>query len=441
MLPEALDPVGNGAGTSAGAAGFRPALMDTYARWPVAFARGEGSWLFTGSGEPYLDLAGGIAVTVLGHAHPAVTRAVARQAASLIHCSNLYEIPLQEALAVRLAGLTGLARAFFCNSGAEANEAAIKLARRHAWIQGGPARLMIITLSGSFHGRTLGALSATAQPRYQEGFGPLVPGFTSVPPGDLDALAAALRRHRGETCAVMLEPVLGEGGVVPLDFRYLKGVQDLCRQDGILLIADEVQTGMGRTGSFLASQSAGIQPDVVTLAKGLANGVPIGAVLASEAVAAGFVPGSHGSTFGGNPLACAAALATLDVIESEALPGRAVHLGEQLEAGLRRLAAEHPAIARTVRGAGLMLALEVDVPASEVVAACLEERLLVTSAGPRTVRFLPALTLLPSEAEEGLLRLGRALSRLKRGLPVTKSEPGDGQGVEANARRPAVGGR
>lgn len=385
-----------------------PALMDTYARWPVSFVRGEGSWLFTADGEPYLDLAGGIAVTVLGHAHPTVTNAVAGQAASLVHCSNLYRIPLQEALASRLAGMTGLSRAFFCNSGAEANEAAIKLARRHAWIQGGPARHLIITLSGSFHGRTLGALSATAQPKYQEGFGPLVPGFASVPPGDLEALAAVLREHPGEACAVMLEPVLGEGGVVPLDFHYLKEVERLCRQHGVLLIVDEVQTGMGRTGTFLASQAAGIRPDVVTLAKGLANGIPIGAVLASEEVAAGFVPGSHGSTFGGNPLACAAALATLDVVESEDLAGRALRLGGQLEAGLRRLAEEHT-IARAVRGRGLMLALEVGAPASEVVAACLEERLLVTSAGPRTVRLLPALTLLPAEAEEGLERLGRAL--------------------------------
>lgn len=419
----------------------RPVLMDTYSRWPVAFARGEGSWLFTETGEPYLDLAGGIAVTVLGHAHPTVTQSVARQAASLIHCSNLYRIPLQEALAARLASLTGMDRAFFCNSGAEANEAAIKLARRHAWIQGGTERSLIITLTGSFHGRTLGALSATGQPRYQEGFGPLVPGFTSVPPGDLSALAATMQSYRGETCAVMLEPVLGEGGVVPLDARYLRGVQELCRQQGVLLIVDEVQTGMGRTGTFLASQAAGIHPDVVTLAKGLANGVPIGAVLATERVAAGFVPGSHGSTFGGNPLACAAALATLDVVEKEGLPGRAAQLGEQLAGGLRRLAARHTALARDVRGVGLMLALEVAVPASDVVRACLEEHLLVTSAGPRTVRFLPALTLLPSEAEEGLLRLDRALGRLRRTSTTATPEPGSGQEVPTDARHAAAGER
>lgn len=433
MLPDALQPDQ--------AAGPPSALMETYARWPVAFVRGVGSWLFAAGGEPYLDLAGGIAVTVLGHAHPAVTRAVAQQAAVLIHCSNLYEIPLQEALARRLAGLTGMDRAFFCNSGAEANEAAIKLARRHAWIQGGPRRYAIITLSGSFHGRTLGALSATAQPRYHEGFGPLVPGFVSVPPGSLDALAAALQDRRDEICAVMLEPVLGEGGVVPLDFAYLRGLQDLCRQEGVLLIADEVQTGMGRTGAFLASQAAGIQPDVVTLAKGLGNGVPIGAVLASERVAAGFVPGSHGSTFGGNPLACAAALATLDVIEGEDLPGCAARLGEEMRAGLRRLAAEHPALVQDVRGAGLMLAMDVAVPASDAVAACLEERLLVTSAGPRTVRFLPALTLSPTEAAEGLLRLDRALRRLEPAPSAGGSETGRGEGVPAHARHASAGGR
>ena len=403
----------NAVGAAQPRVGRRPVLMDTYARWPVAFARGEGSWLYTEKGEPYLDLTGGIAVTVLGHAHPEVTRAITTQAGALLHCSNLYEIPGQEALAARLTSLTGLDRAFFCNSGAEANEAAIKLARRFAWIQGGRERHLIITLAGSFHGRTLGALSATAQPKYQEGFGPLVPGFVAVPPGDVESLAQALEQQEGKVCAVLLEPVLGEGGVIPLGDDYLREAERLCRRHGVLLLVDEVQTGMGRTGAFLASQAAGIRPDVVTLAKGLANGVPIGAVLATEAVAAGFVPGSHASTFGGNPLACAAALATLDVLERGDLPGRALRLGGRLEAGLQRLVSEQPGSALVgVRGKGLMLGLEVGLPASDVVAACFSEKLLVTAAGARTVRFLPALTVTEEEIDEGLVRLGRALRRL-----------------------------
>lgn len=425
MSPEA-------AARDPGPASRPPVLMDTYSRWPVAFSRGQGCWLFTAAGEGYLDLTGGIAVTVLGHAHPHVTEAIANQAASLVHCSNLYEIPLQEELATRLTHLTNLDRAFFCNSGAEANEAAIKLVRRHAWIHGGPGRYLIVTLSGAFHGRTLGALSATAQPRYQEGFGPLVPGFLAAPPGDADALARVLEQHAGQVCAVMLEPILGEGGVIPLEDGYLRQVEHLCRQHGLLLLADEVQTGMGRTGAFLACQGANIRPDVVTLAKGLANGVPIGAVLATDEVASGFVPGSHGSTFGGNPLACAAALATLDVVEQEGLPERARHLGLALANGLRRLAEGSDGVAREVRGRGLMLGVETGVPATDLVAASLAERLLVTAAGPRTVRFLPALTMTLDEMEEGLERFGRALQRLKFGAE-TGAETGAGAGAGARA--------
>ncbi|ADU50658.1 acetylornithine aminotransferase apoenzyme [Thermaerobacter marianensis DSM 12885] len=398
-------------------------LFPNYRRLPVAFVRGEGAWLYDAEGRAWLDCTSGIGVTVLGHAHPVVTEAIRRQAGQLLHCSNLYRIPQQEELARRLAARTGLDCAFFANSGAEANEAAIKLARRYWWLArrgaaeqaAGPAGETgegpeIIAFEGSFHGRTLGALAATGQPHYHEGFHPLPGGFRHVPFNDLEAVAAAITPR---TCAILVEPVQGEGGVVPAAPGFLAGLRELCDRHGLLLIADEVQTGCGRTGTFLAMQGEGVRPDVVTLAKALANGVPIGAMLAGGHLAEVLGPGTHASTFGGNPLAATAALATLDVLERENLPERAAGLGEYLRTRLAEVARRHPGC-QGVRGRGLMLGLVLDGPAAPVVEACFAEGLLVTVAGGRVVRFLPPLTVTVEELDQAVERLERALARVSR---------------------------
>lgn len=416
-------------------------LFPNYRRLPVTFVRGEGAWLYDETGRAWLDCTSGIGVTVLGHAHPAVTEAIRRQAGQLLHCSNLYRIPPQEELARRLARLTGLDCAFFANSGAEANEAAIKLARRYGWLRRGGAAgngsgpgsssgsrsgagsgdssspgsgaaegPEIIAFTGSFHGRTLGALAATGQSHYHEGFGPLPGGFRHVPFNDLEAVAAAITPR---TCAILVEPVQGEGGVVPPAPGFLAGLRELCDRHDLLLIADEVQTGCGRTGTFLAMQGEGVQPDVVTLAKALANGVPIGAMLAAGRLAQVLGPGTHASTFGGNPLAATAALATLDVLEQEDLPARAAGLGEYLRTRLAELARRQPGCGE-VRGRGLMLGLVLDGPAAPVVEACFAEGLLVTVAGGRVVRFLPPLTITVDELDQAVERLEHALIRARR---------------------------
>lgn len=380
------------------------ALMRTYGRWPVAMVRGEGAWLWDADGRKYLDFAAGIAVTALGHSHPAVAEAIADQAKTLLHCSNLYYIPQQVELAKWLVDHSALDQVFFCNSGAEANEAAIKLARRWAYRAGHPARTTILTLEHSFHGRTLGALTATAQEKYHEGFGPLLPGIRYVPAGDPEALQAAFGE---DVCAVMMELVQGEAGVMPLPREYVQQVRKLCDERGVLLIVDEVQTGMGRTGTLFAYEQYGIEPDIMTLAKALANGVPVGAMLAKKAVAEAFVPGSHGSTFGGNPLAMRAALATVSVIEKERLWERAAERGAQLRWRLEEELGGHPRVAE-IRGLGLMLGVVLDQPASPVVEACLQEGLLVTAAGGNTIRLLPPLIVSEAEIEDGVNRLAAA---------------------------------
>lgn len=454
-----------GTGTTGGVPDAASHLFPNYRRLPVAFVRGEGAWLYDDEGRAWLDCTSGIGVTILGHAHPAVTEAIRRQAGELVHCSNLYRIPQQEELARRLARLTGLDCAFFANSGAEANEAAIKLARRYWWLTRGvgrgagaatpagpeappsaPSRPAagkpadgaggtaatavtpatadraagepgapgegpeIIAFEGSFHGRTLGALAATGQPHYHEGFHPLPPGFRHVPFNDLAAVEAAITPR---TCAILVEPIQGEGGVVPAAPGFLAGLRALCDRHGLLLIADEVQTGCGRTGTFLAMQGEGVAPDVVTLAKALANGVPIGAMLASRRLAEVLGPGTHASTFGGNPLATAAALATLDVLEGEDLPQRAARLGEYLRTRLVDVTRRYPGC-REVRGRGLMLGLVLDGPAAPVVEACFAEGLLVTLAGGRVVRFLPPVTITVDELDQAVERLERALARVGR---------------------------
>ena len=358
-------------------------------RMPLCVDHGEGVWLYGTDGRRYLDMIGGIAVNVLGHAHPRVVATICAQAGKVIHCSNYYYNEPQTRLAARLAALTGLDRVFIGNSGAEANEGAIKLARGYFHKKGRP-RSKIVSALQSFHGRTLATATATGQPRYSAPFAPLPGGFVHVPYNDIEALQAAVT---DDTCAVLLELIQGESGVRAADTAYARLAEELCRQTGARLIIDEIQTGMGRTGYFLACQLYGIQPDIVTLAKGLAAGVPIGAVIANNETATGFAPGDHGTTFGGNPLACATALAVLDEYEASGLTRQAAVRGRQFQQELRSLAASQPLI-REVRGAGLMIGIELASPkAVAVKALMLEKGYLVGSVGDTVIRLLPPLIL------------------------------------------------
>jgi predicted acetylornithine/succinylornithine family transaminase len=377
-------------------------LMTTYRRAPVAFSHGQGVWLVDLEGRRYLDFVGGIAVSALGHAHPVLVAAIQAQAARMLHVSNLYHIAEQAHLAQWLVEHSACDRAFFCNSGAEANEAAIKLSRKWGK-RDGANRYEIIVAHQSFHGRTMATLAATMQPKYQEAFSPLPPGFVPVPFNDLEATRAAVTER---TCAVLLEPIQGESGIQPATLEYLTGVRGLCDERGLLLMLDEVQTGIGRTGTLFAYEQYGIVPDVLTLAKGLGGGFPIGAMLARESAAA-FSPGDHGSTFGGNPLACAAALAVLEVISGERLAERAVAMGAVLAAGL--LALVDGGLAKAVRGRGLLLALELNCEAAPVVDACRRAGLLVNAVAPTALRFAPPLVVQRSEIEQALEILGRVL--------------------------------
>jgi predicted acetylornithine/succinylornithine family transaminase len=356
-------------------------LMQVSRRLPVTFVRGQGCLVYDDAGNEYLDLVAGIAVNLLGHAHPDVATAVAAQAKTLIHTSNLYFTQPQVELARRLVELSFPSRVFFCNSGAEANEAAIKIARKWGTLNRAGAH-QIITTIGSFHGRTLATVTAGGQPKYSDPFKPLPEGFVHVLYNDLDAIKAATSPR---TVAVMLEPVMGEIGVVPAKPGYLAGVRKWCDDQGLLLILDEVQTGLGRTGRWFAHQHHGITPDVMTLAKGLGGGVPIGAVLAAPNADV-FEPGDHGSTFGGNPLACAAALAVLNVIERDGLVGHAAEMGELLNAAIHTLGGKE------VRGLGLMQAVEFAEPRAKAFQqACLEARLVVNAVDDHSIRFVPPL--------------------------------------------------
>jgi len=370
-------------------------LMHTYLRLPVAFERGEGAWLWDTDGKRYLDALSGIAVCGLGHAHPAITAAIQTQAATLLHTSNLYRIPNQERLGERLCRLAGMDAAFFCNSGAEANEAAIKVARLYGHNKG-IAEPVVIVAEGSFHGRTLATLTATGNRKVQQGFEPLVSGFLRVPFNDLDAVAAAAANPN--VVAVLVEPIQGEGGInVPGD-DYLKGLRRLCDQHGWLLMLDEIQTGMARTGRWFAFQHAGIVPDVMTLAKGLGNGFPIGACLARGAAAKTFGPGNHGTTFGGNPLACRVGLAVTETIEAEDLPARAAALGERLLEGFRRELGGVQGVT-DIRGRGLMLGIALDRPCGDLVKQALAQGLLLNVTAERVIRLLPPLILSDDEAD------------------------------------------
>lgn len=363
--------------------------LPTYSRKPVLFVRGSGMSLFDDEGGEYLDFTSGIGAVNLGHAHPAVAEAVCAQMRTLVHTSNLFQIEHRARLAKRLSDLAGGDwKAFFCNSGTEAVEGAIKLARRWGKARRGDGCYHIVSAERSFHGRTMAALSATGQASKQEAFAPLLPGFTHVPLNDLAALKAAVGES---TCAVLLEPVQGEGGVYPCDEAYLQAVRRLCDERDVLLVFDEVQTGFFRTGTAFAWQGYGVRPDVMALAKGIANGLPAGAVLAGGSAAEAFAPGDHGSTFGGGPVIAAAALATIDALESGDLGRNALAVGEQLRVSLQALAVETGAIAE-VRGRGLMMAAELVEPiAQDVAARCLVNRVVVNAIGDRILRFLPPL--------------------------------------------------
>jgi acetylornithine/N-succinyldiaminopimelate aminotransferase len=372
-------------------------LMHTYARLPVAFSRGDGAWLWDTHGKRYLDAVTGIAVCSLGHAHPAVTRAICEQAGTLMHTSNLYQITLQQELADRLCAVAAMDRAFFCNSGAEALETAIKLARLYGH-QRNIHSPSIIVAEGSFHGRTLATLSATGNRKVQAGFEPLVQGFRRVPYDDLEAVRA-IASNVGDIVAVLVEPILGEGGIVVPQDNYLTGLRELCDQRDWLLMLDEVQTGMCRTGSWFAHQHAGIKPDTMSLAKALGNGVPIGACLAHGKAAELFHPGNHATTFGGNLLACRAALAVIDTMQTENLALRAATLGERMLNALRQALTPLPWV-KEVRGKGLMLGVELDRPCSELVAVALERGLLINVTAESVVRLLPPLILSDEEADQ-----------------------------------------
>ena len=371
--------------------------MPTYKRLDIAFESGEGAWLVDSRGDRYLDALSGIAVCGLGHAHPGIADVLARQACRLVHTSNLYRIPLQEELAGRLAGVSGMQRVFFCNSGAEANEAAIKICRKFARRKQVEEPLVIV-MEGSFHGRTMATLSATGKPEVRAGFDPLLPGFRHLPYNDTQALQE-LGDARERVVAVMLEAVQGEGGVVIPDPGYLKALRDLCDRNGWLLVLDEVQTGMCRTGAWFAYQHEDILPDVVTLAKSLGNGLPIGACLAAGPAAELLQPGSHGSTFGGNPLASAAALAVIDILDRQDLAARAAAAGrvmlERFSAGLSDL---DEVVA--IRGKGLMIGIELSGDCAALVEQALERRLLINVTAGRVVRLLPPLIISEEEMDQ-----------------------------------------
>lgn len=372
-------------------------LMNTYLQLPVTFARGEGVWLWDEAGKRYLDALAGVAVCGLGHCHPKLVAALCKQAGTLIHTSNLYHIGRQEQLASRLAALSGMDNAFFCNSGAEANEAAIKLARLY-----GHGRSIdlptIIVMEKSFHGRTMATLTASGNRKVQAGFEPLLTGFARVPYNDLEAVAQ-VGVHNKNVVAILVEPYQGEGGVNVPQASYLQGLRHLCDQNGWLLMLDEVQCGIGRSGKWFAFQHSGIMPDVITLAKGLGSGVPIGACLAKGTAAEVFKPGNHASTFGGNPLVCAAALTTLEVIEEDDLLRNAMEVGDFMRSMFKAQLAGLPDV-RQIRGQGLMIGIELSKPCGELVKEALKRGLLINVTSDKVVRLLPPLVMQRSEAEQ-----------------------------------------
>ncbi len=383
-------------------------LMNTYLHLPVTFTRGEGVWLWDEEGKRYLDALAGVAVCGLGHCHPKLVRAICSQAGTLIHTSNLYHIKRQEELASRLTDLSGMDKAFFCNSGAEANEAAIKLARLYGHSKNIDLPTIIV-MEKSFHGRTMATLTASGNRKVQAGFEPLLTGFARVPYNDLEAVAQ-VGVHNKNVVAILVEPYQGEGGVNVPEASYLQGLRHLCDQNGWLLMLDEVQCGIGRSGKWFAFQHSGIFPDVITLAKGLGSGVPIGACLGRGLAAELFKPGNHASTFGGNPLACAAALTTLEVIAEEDLIQNSMELGDFLRMMLKAQLADLPDV-KQIRGQGLMVGVELSRPCGELVKAALEQGLLINVTSERVVRLLPPLVMRRHEAEQVVETLSALIKR------------------------------
>lgn len=383
-------------------------VAPTYGRYPIALVKGKGMHVWDASGKRYLDFVAGVAVDSLGHCHPKIVQAIRQQAGKLIHVSNWFHIEPQSQLAEKITRLSFGHKVFFCNSGTEATEGAIKLARKFFIDQGQKNKTEIITTLKAFHGRTLGAMSATPQDKIQKGFGPLVPGFKYVPFNDIAAMKKAIT---AKTCAVMVEPIQGEGGVNIPDKTYLKELRKLCTQKNVLLILDEIQTGFGRTGHLFAYQGFGAKPDIMTLAKGLGAGVPIGALVMTNSLAKSLGPGTHGSTFGGNPLVCAAALASVNLVSDKAFLKNVRETGKYFKARLKELARTCPAI-KGVRGMGLILAIDIDGSSADVARDCMEQGILVNSIQPGTLRFIPPLIVSPKNIDTLIRGLTKSLARL-----------------------------
>jgi acetylornithine/N-succinyldiaminopimelate aminotransferase len=408
--------------------------MPTFARVDLAFERGEGVWLVTKDGERYLDFTSGVAVNALGHCHPHLVTALTEQAQKLWHVSNLYEIPEDDRAAQRLCEASFADVVFFCNSGAEAVECAIKTARKFHAVNGRPERYRIVTFEGAFHGRTLATLAAGGQKKYLDGFGPVVEGFDQVPFGDFDAVKRAVG---AETAAIIIEPLMGEGGVRVIEPAFLRALRELCDQHGLMLIFDEVQSGMGRTGDLFAYQRTGVTPDIMPLAKALGGGFPVGACLATREAAAGMTPGTHGSTFGGNPLAMSAVNATLDVMLAPGFFDHVKRIGILLKQRLAEIKDRYPSVIAEVRGEGLLVGLRAAVPAAELVNATRAEKMLTVGAGDNVVRLLPPLIISELEMAEGVARLERACARLSHAVPTPASSAraaGQGGGKAEKAR-------
>jgi acetylornithine/N-succinyldiaminopimelate aminotransferase len=385
-------------------------IMNTYTRYPVVLRKGRGMKVWSSDGKEYLDFVGGVAVNILGHCHPRVVVAIQKQAQRLIHVSNYYYIEPQIKLAKLLVEHSFADKVFFCNSGAEAIEAAIKLARKYAKEKIHPNRFEIIAAKNSFHGRTLAAITATGQEKFQKGFEPLVPGFKHVPFNDVKAMREAITE---ETCAILLEPIQGEGGIRVADPNYLKEMRDLCNEQNILFILDEVQTGMGRTGKLFAHEHFGITPDIMAIAKGLGGGVPIGAMLATDKISLGFQPGNHASTFGGNPLVCAAAVATLEtILEDGFILDQCNRMSAYFIERLEQLKTKFPALVKEVRGRGLLLGMELTIEGDPIVRACLEKGFLINCAAGTVLRFIPPLIVQRKDIDQLIDALHGILSKV-----------------------------
>ena len=392
-------------------------LLPTFARQDLAFERGEGVWLINREGERYLDFGAGIAVNALGHAHPHLVKALTDQAQKVWHTSNLYQIPEGERLAQRLVDNTFADQVFFTNSGAEALECAIKMARKYQYASGHPERYRIITFEGAFHGRTLATIAAGGQAKYLEGFGPKVEGFEQVPFGDHKALEAAIGP---ETAAILVEPVQGEGGVRPVPPQCLRGLRELCDKNSLLLIFDEVQTGVGRSGAFFAHQRAGVTPDIMAVAKGIGGGFPLGACLSTFEAGKGMTAGTHGTTYGGNPLAMAVGNAVLDEVLKPGFLDHVEKISNLMRQGLAAIKDRHPSVIEDVRGEGLLLGVKAKVPNTDLVAALRDQKMLTVGAGDNVVRLLPPLIISEDEARDGMARLEKACAALEQAMAAER---------------------